>query len=55
MVASRTDPPLPLARLRARGRLAEVRERDLRFTAEEAAALLRGAVGPDLPEAAVGR
>jgi ATP/maltotriose-dependent transcriptional regulator MalT len=53
VVASRTDPPLPLARLRARGRLAEVRERDLRFTAEEAAALLRGAVGPDLPEAAV--
>jgi LuxR family transcriptional regulator, maltose regulon positive regulatory protein len=53
VVASRTDPPLPLARLRARGRLAEVRERDLRFTPEEAAALLREAVGPDLPEAAV--
>jgi LuxR family maltose regulon positive regulatory protein len=53
VLASRTDPPLPLARLRGRGRLAEVRERDLRFTPEEAAALLREAVGPDLPEAAV--
>src|SRR5215211_7197904 len=31
VVASRTDPPLPLARLRARGQLAELRERDLRF------------------------
>jgi LuxR family maltose regulon positive regulatory protein len=50
---SRADPPLGLARLRARGQLAELRDADLRFTAEEAAALLRGAVGPDLPEAAV--
>jgi LuxR family transcriptional regulator, maltose regulon positive regulatory protein len=38
-----------LPRLRARGQLAELRERDLRFTAEEAAALLREAVGPELP------
>ena len=53
VVASRADPPLPLARLRARGQLAELRERDLRFTPEEAAALLRTAVGPDLSEAAV--
>ena len=52
-VASRADPPLPLARLRARGQLAELRERDLRFTPTEAAELLRAAVGPDLPEAAV--
>jgi ATP/maltotriose-dependent transcriptional regulator MalT len=49
VLASRADPPLSLPRLRARGQLAELRERDLRFTAEEAAALLRGAVGPDLP------
>jgi len=53
VVASRADPPLPLARLRARGQLVELRERDLRFTPTEAAALLRTAVGPDLPEAAV--
>jgi ATP/maltotriose-dependent transcriptional regulator MalT len=53
VLASRADPPLPLARLRARGQLAELRERDLRFTAAEAAALLREAVGPDLPDATV--
>src|SRR4029453_526186 len=46
-------PPLPVAGLRARGQLAEVREGDLRFTPEETAALLRAAVGPDLLEAAV--
>jgi LuxR family transcriptional regulator, maltose regulon positive regulatory protein len=32
VVASRADPPLPLARLRARGRLTELRAADLRFT-----------------------
>src|SRR5215211_2562631 len=53
VVASRADPPLPLARLRARGQLAELREHDLRFTPAEAAELLRAAVGPELPEAAV--
>src|SRR5260370_47290 len=45
-------PPLPLARLRARGQLAELRAADLRFTDEEAAALLGETVGPDLPSAA---
>jgi LuxR family maltose regulon positive regulatory protein len=53
VVASRADPPLPLARLRARGQLAELRERDLRFSPQEAAELLHTAVGPDLSEAAV--
>jgi LuxR family maltose regulon positive regulatory protein len=53
VVASRVDPPLPLARLRARGQLAELRERDLRFTPEEAAELLRTAVGAELSDAAV--
>ncbi len=48
VLASRSDPPLPLARLRARGQLAELRADDLRFTADEAAVLLREAVGPDL-------
>jgi LuxR family transcriptional regulator, maltose regulon positive regulatory protein len=54
-LTSRADPPLGLARLRARGQLVELRERDLRFTTEEAAALLREAVGSDfsLPDAAV--
>ncbi|MEW5872920.1 MAG: LuxR C-terminal-related transcriptional regulator [Chloroflexota bacterium] len=36
VIASRTDPPLPLARLRARGQLLELRQADLRFTPEEA-------------------
>ena len=53
VVASRADPPLPLARLRAGGQLTELREADLRFTAAEAAELLGTAAGPDLPEAAV--
>ncbi len=41
VLASRSDPPLPLARLRARGQLAEVRADDLRFTIGEAGALLQ--------------
>jgi LuxR family maltose regulon positive regulatory protein len=53
VLASRADPPLPLARLRARGQLTELREPDLRFTPEEAADLLRAAVGAELPETAV--
>jgi LuxR family transcriptional regulator, maltose regulon positive regulatory protein len=53
VVSSRSDPPLPLARLRARSQLAELRAADLRFTSEEAAALLGEAAGPDLPGTAV--
>ena len=53
VVSSRSDPPLPLARLRARGQLAELRAADLRFTLEEAALLLGEAAGPDLPGTAV--
>jgi len=53
VVSGRSDPPLPLARLRARGQLAELRAADLRFTAEEAAVLLGEAVGPGLPAVAV--
>src|SRR6266536_842330 len=53
VLASRSDPPLPLARLRAGGQLAELRAAELRFTADEAAALLREAIGADLPGAAV--
>ncbi len=40
VVGTREDPPLPLARLRARGQISEIRERSLRFTPEEAAAFL---------------
>ena len=53
VVSSRADPPLPLARLRARGQLAELRAADLRFTSEEAGALLGEAAGPGLPGTAV--
>ncbi len=40
VVASRSDPPLPLARWRARGELHEVREAQLRFRPDEARAYL---------------
>ena len=56
VLASRSDPPLPLARLRARGQLAELRGAELRFTVGEAAALLQQvAAGPGmaLPDTAV--
>src|SRR5262249_42304245 len=41
VIATRADPPLPLARLRARGQVTEVRAADLRFTTQEAEAFLR--------------
>ena len=44
-IAGRADPPLPLARLRARGQLMEVRAADLRFTLDEAAAFLNDVMG----------
>jgi LuxR family maltose regulon positive regulatory protein len=48
VIGSRTDPTLPLARLRARGELVEIRAADLRFTPDEAAAYLSGMMGLDL-------
>jgi LuxR family maltose regulon positive regulatory protein len=42
VLATRADPPLPMAQMRARGQLVEVRAADLRFTPEEAAAYLNG-------------
>ena len=53
VIAGRADPPLPLARLRARGELAEIRAADLRFAPEEAAAFLNGAMGLALAAADV--
>ena len=56
VLASRSDPPLALARLRGRGQLAELRVAELRFSGAEAAALLRqGAAGPGaaLPDTVV--
>jgi LuxR family transcriptional regulator, maltose regulon positive regulatory protein len=40
IIAARADPPLPLARLRTRGQLLELRSADLRFLSEETAAFL---------------
>ncbi|MBW3634165.1 MAG: hypothetical protein KY456_14160 [Chloroflexi bacterium] len=48
VVATRADPPLPLARLRGRGELTELRAADLRFTPGEAAAFLNEVMGFDL-------
>jgi LuxR family maltose regulon positive regulatory protein len=45
VLSGRSDPPLPLPRLRARGELVEIRAHELRFTKEEAAALLNGVLG----------
>jgi LuxR family transcriptional regulator, maltose regulon positive regulatory protein len=44
-LAARADPGLPLARLRARGEMLEIRADDLRFTEAETAALLNGTLG----------
>jgi LuxR family maltose regulon positive regulatory protein len=48
VISSRADPALPLARLRARGELVEVRSADLRFTPDEVAAYLNDVSGLDL-------
>lgn len=48
MMATRADPPLPLARLRAKGELAEIRLAELGFTDAEAATLLNDAMGLEL-------
>ena len=45
VIASRADPALPLARLRGRGQLVEIRAADLRFTPTEAAAYLNEVMG----------
>jgi LuxR family transcriptional regulator, maltose regulon positive regulatory protein len=48
MVATRVDPPLPLARLRASGELVELRIAELGFTSAEADQLLGEAMGLEL-------
>jgi LuxR family transcriptional regulator, maltose regulon positive regulatory protein len=48
VIATREDPALPLARLRARGQLTELRAADLRFIPDEAAAFLNRVMGLDL-------
>ena len=48
VLATRVDPPWPLARMRARNQLIEIREKDLRFTTEEATAFLNQGMGLNL-------
>ncbi|MBE0696346.1 MAG: hypothetical protein IH586_05435, partial [Anaerolineaceae bacterium] len=48
VIATRSDPPLPLARLRGRNQLNELRASDLRFTSVEAAEFLKKAFGLSL-------
>jgi len=45
VIGTRVDPLLPLARMRARGELVEVRAADLRFTSDEATTYLNDAAG----------
>ena len=53
VITTREDPPLPLARLRARGQMTELRAADLRFTPDEAAGFLTQGMGLALSAAEV--
>ncbi|MCP4212874.1 MAG: tetratricopeptide repeat protein [Halieaceae bacterium] len=53
VLAGRADPPWPLARLRARRQMTELRAKDLRFTPEEAAAFLNDVMDLDLSAAEI--
>jgi LuxR family maltose regulon positive regulatory protein len=48
VIATREDPPLPLARLRARGQITDIRQGDLEFTEEETGNFLRQVMQLDL-------
>jgi LuxR family maltose regulon positive regulatory protein len=53
VLTTRADPQLPLAQLRARGQLTEIRDRDLRFTAGETVEFLNEVMRLDLPAQAI--
>ncbi len=53
LVATRSDPPFPLSRLRSRGQLTEVRAAGLRFAPAEARAFLNEVMGLDLADSDV--
>ncbi|MCP4428518.1 MAG: LuxR family transcriptional regulator, partial [Chloroflexi bacterium] len=48
VITTREDPPIPLPRWRARGKLTEIREVDLRFTIGETTSLLNNIMGLNL-------
>ncbi len=54
VLTTRADPLLPLARLRARGRLTEIRSLDLRFTREETLAFLNDCMDLQLADDEIG-
>jgi LuxR family maltose regulon positive regulatory protein len=51
VISTRADPPLPFARLRGRGQLAELRAAELAFTPQEASDFLQNVVGLELSPA----
>jgi LuxR family maltose regulon positive regulatory protein len=53
IITTRVDPPLPLARLRGRGQVTEIRDHDLRFTPEEADQFLNQVMELEIPAKAV--
>jgi LuxR family maltose regulon positive regulatory protein len=53
VIATRSDPPLPLTRLRSRGQLTELRAAELRFTPDEAREFLNRVMGLELTTADV--
>src|SRR6266516_660998 len=55
LLASRVDPSIPLARLRAKGQVVEIREPELRLSDEEAAGFLTQVMGLSLSEEEIGR
>jgi LuxR family maltose regulon positive regulatory protein len=55
VISTRSDPPLPLSRLRARGQLTEIRAVDLRFNLIEAGAFLNDVVGLELDPEEIAR
>jgi LuxR family maltose regulon positive regulatory protein len=50
IIASRTNPALPLAKLRARGQLLEITALDLRFSSEEVTQFLQDVMGLELSQ-----
>jgi LuxR family transcriptional regulator, maltose regulon positive regulatory protein len=53
VIATRADPPLPLASLRARGQLTEIRSENLRFSLAESDLFLKQELAYELPQALI--
>jgi LuxR family maltose regulon positive regulatory protein len=53
VIVTRSDPPIPLGRLRASGQLGEIRQEDLRFEADEVRRFVEAALGEPLDQAEV--